>query len=902
MVRKHTYFFIAFLLFLFSWATLNSQTVNVSLDSWSSMRRLSTPQQEKLYLHFDKPYYAAGERMWFRAYLLDATNLTADTTSKAVYVELINSRDSIISRQKLNKIDGFFSGSFYLYELLPEGIYRVRAYTNWMRNAGNTFFYQHPFFIGNSISSQIKTSIQFTFQGPKKALAEIKFIQNNAPLAAKKILYKLNIAGKKSTRVNTETTTDGKISIAYNPLKLKDKKPSVSVTYEDTISKYDRTFVLSTKNDFDVQLFPEGGEIVNGTTNCVAFKAIKTDGLSIDVQGTLYDTEGQKVSDFKSEHLGMGKFYFLTEIYKHYYVVFKTASGETKRIDLPKPKKDVFALAAVVKYGRILVSVKSEMGRMVKDSLTLLGHIGGTVFYRETISGFTPAVLFDTKDMHPGIAHFVLLDKDGKPISERLVFVKPKRMADVNLDFMKLVHDKRERVTCVLDANDSKGKPIVNGSFSIAVTDANAVLLDPGNDNIMSNLLLTSDIKGFIEKPGLYFDPDFKNADDALDLLLMTQAWKRFDISDALKGEIKQASHPIEKGYEISGQVSAGKNKPLKGVQVLVYAPNIQYFNSAESDKEGNFSFNNLFFPEKTQFTIEARRKKTLKEDIRISVNEQDLPEIDENIFPADAVTPVTDEYLQAANEKYYNENGTRNVYARNRGLISFTPQKIIEESNNPNISYSDEDYVLEGATLDRFNRGDLPSLLKKLPVLTGWNEQIQPKTSAGDNSHEEIIIGPRFAIDGIIYSYNEVKNIKVEDLESIHVLRSSEATDKKKSLDNTLISLSFKMVNPISASADKQKIISVMPLGYADNVLFYEPKYQFFADRTNPIADWRSTITFIPQVTTGPTGKAIFSFFTSDRVSPYNIVIEGISPEGEPCRMVTKKMLLSKEYLHKVE
>ena len=899
MAKQHIYL-IPFLLAMYCFNSLTAQTIEVDIEPWANLEKLPVPKQEKIYLHFDKPYYASGERMWFRAYLLDAASLTEDTLCNTLIVELINSRDSLIYRQKINKIEGIFSGSFKLNEMLSEGTYRVRAYTNYMRNAGDAYFFIRPFFIGNNLSSEIKTSVSFTFLTDKMAMAEIKFSRKDKPLALKEIRYTVTLMGKKPRRKSAETTVDGLFRFEYNPKKLDQQKPTLTVFYEDSVNKYERSFVIPTKNEFDVQIFPEGGEVIHGTTNCIAFKAIKTDGLGIPVSGVLYDNDDKKVTEFKSKHVGMGKFCFFTEIYNRYYVVFTTADGETRRIDLPKAKKETCALGAVVKYGRILVHVKSEMNRMVNDSLILLGHMGGTVFYREFISGFTPAVVFNTKDMHPGIAHFVLLDKTGTSISERLAFVRPLQETSVSIDFSRLVHEKRRPVTCQLTARDSKGKPIQNGTFSVSVTDASAVDYDAGAENIMSRLLLTSDIKGFVEKPGLYFDPANKNAEEAIDLLLMTQGWRRFSVQKVLEGEVKEDLFKREKGFDLSGTVLMGnKGIPLKDVQVLAYAPNILYFDETTTDARGYFIFDSLRFPDKTQFTLEARRKKPTNEKIRIETNEPSFPNIDDNIFPDKAATAITDEYMLVTNEKYFNENGTRNIYARNRGLISITAPQLIETVKNEPFRYSSEEYILEGPLLKERENESLPALLQSLPGMEGWNEEMQPKTKKGDNPHEEIIKGPRFAIDNIIYSYNEIKHIPINQLEAVTVFKSPA---KEPTASNTLLSLSFKVSNPILSSADKHTIASIMPLGYADNVQFYVPKYEHFSARSNPLPDWRSTLIFIPELRTDSKGQAVFSFYTADRLAPYKIEIEGISPQGEPCRMLTKKMLLSKDYLHQVE
>jgi len=910
MIKRYLLFLTIYLFCFIGWNPAVAQSITVSVSPWNTLPILKTAYQQKLYLHFDKPYYAAGERMWFRAYLLNANKNTPDTTNTPVYVELINSSDSIISRKKLQCLDGCYNGSFALHELLPEGIYQVRAYTNWMRNAGNGYFYHRQFFIGNSLSSQIKSNIQFTFQSSKKAQAEIKFVQSNAPFAGKNVRYYIQTEEKEVKKkkkkkkeikiLSAETTTNGTIIIDFNPNKIKDKKPSITVFYRDSANDYRRSFAIPNKNDFDVQIFPEGGSIIQGMTNCVGFKAIGSNGLGIDVDGTLFDNDDKKISDFKSTHLGMGKFCYYPDDTHRYYVVFKTAKGEVKKINMPRTEKEGFALAAVQKYGKLLVSIRSPKGRMVNDSLTLLAHVRGTVFYRQPIAGFTPAVVFDIKEVEPGIAHFVLLNKKGEAISERLVFIRSTHAhPDFSIDFYNPVNTKRDKVTCVFQVKDFEGKPIDNGTFSAAITDANVVQSDSTNENIYSSLLVCSDLKGFIEKPGLYFDPRYKNAYEGLDLLMLTQGWRRFDINKAAKGDIDVPEFDMEKAYDVSGQINAGKSdKPLKGIQVLAYAPNIGYINSTETDKEGFFFFKNLAFPENTQFTIQARRKKGAKEDVNILIDRQEFPETEGNIFPAEAVTPVTDTYLQAANEKYYYENGTRTAYSKTRELLAYTPEKQVEETLDPDYDYSNDDFAMEGLPLQNMNYEDITSLLKKLPGLENWNENTQPKTSTNGNPHEEVIVGPKFAIDGNIYSFNEVRNINVKDLESVQISHSKFSKDKKDPLSNTLVKLSFKENNPLSGTTDKQKMVTTMPLGYTSNILFYEPKYEFFSVRERAMPDLRNTISWTPNIRTGATGKGIFSFHMADKMSIYNIVIEGISKSGEPCRFEGKRMLFYKDYI----
>lgn len=107
--------------------------------------------QEKIYLHLDKPFYAAGDNVWFKAYLVDATLHQLDSQSRVVYVDLIDNTKSIFRHQMLYADGGISFGDFQLPDTLPEGRYAIRAYTNYMKNFGEDFFFTREFSVFNAL-------------------------------------------------------------------------------------------------------------------------------------------------------------------------------------------------------------------------------------------------------------------------------------------------------------------------------------------------------------------------------------------------------------------------------------------------------------------------------------------------------------------------------------------------------------------------------------------------------------------------------------------------------------------------------------------------------------------------------------------------------------------------------
>jgi len=897
-MKKSTFTIIySFLLIIIFSTPLLSQNTDSTSVNWDKLPRLKTLPQEKLYLHFDKPYYVAGDRMWFRAYLVNADTHKTDTASCAIYVELINSKDSLIQRIKIRNNKGVYTGGILLDETTPEGTYSVRAYTNWMRNAGSDFFYFRQFYVGNSITSQIQSSIKYTFYNDKKVGADIYFKQKDGPLASKKINYYFNLKGQPKSVKSLTTTANGFIHIEYNPLQIEAKKPFIYLSYLEGQSKYERSYILPAKEtEYDVQFFPEGGSLVAGTSNGVAFKAIQSDGLSTDITGNLFDDKDVKVCDFKSTHLGMGKFYFLPDSTKKYYALIENKGGEKKRFELPPVKQNTYLLTASIRNKKIFIAIKSDISVQGSDSLILLGHSRGTVFFKSSVTSSKTLYTFNENELRPGILSFLLINKKGEALSERLVFVKPDKMPNISLNFDKKAYEAREKVTCAVKVVDSKGNPI-QGSFSVAATDANDVQLDKSAENIINALLLSSDLKGYIEKPNDYFDPTNKQADEDLDILMMTQGWKRFDVEKILRGKQEKAENYLEEGQAISGRVAAGLlNKMKKGTIVTILAPSIRYFGTTETDDKGRFIFSRFQFPDSTKFTIHAKQKKGLKDAVEIYLDQDTFPQIQEHIVPPENTIAVNESQLESANQKYIYENGVFNQTLKELVVTekAVEPEELITD---PDYLFSYEDYSLSKADLDRYSKMPFSSLLHAIPDLSTWSEypvNNDAQIYSDDNGMDDSDPGPHFAWNGNIYTYQEVQGLNVEDLQNLKVLRTM-APGGKKSLDNILIVLEFKNNKTLFSQSMPQNIVTIMPLGYAKNVVFYQPKYDVESVHNSLTPDWRSTICWQPELKTDASGTGTFWFYTADRTSAYNIVIEGISPKGEACRIESKQLFFNK-------
>ena len=261
--------------------------------------------KEKLYLHTDKDIYQAGDTIWFRSYTVNAFTNTPAIISRLIYVELSDKRDSIIQRLKFREWDSTFYGNINLPKDIKQGDYCIRAFTYWMQNEGTDYFFKKNIRVVNPDEARINTEVKYIRQEDGTLTAEIK-LSNAMNIVYNKQLFqyqvnKPNQAGK--TR-SVRTDDNGILRVQLQP-----DDYSIHLSTRDNSSiECDRyLYIPKETTDFDVQFFPEGGNLLNNNYQRVAFKAIDSNGLSTEIEGTVY-LDSVPTVQIKSEHKGMGSF------------------------------------------------------------------------------------------------------------------------------------------------------------------------------------------------------------------------------------------------------------------------------------------------------------------------------------------------------------------------------------------------------------------------------------------------------------------------------------------------------------------------------------------------------------------------------------------------------------------
>jgi len=313
--------------------------------------------------------------------------------------------------------------------------------------------------------------------------------------------------------------------------------------YERDIRIYDEKLdsagtVTVVPREAKMQFFPEGGDLVAGVENAVAFKANDQFGLPVTVKGVLQDRSGKELLAFESIHDGMGKFLVTPDMTDSITAVWTDDRGMEHRTALPKPKPTGAVLRAIPGIQKVLFSVaRSADGGPELKRLTIIGHMHQHLVYKARINlddNFMSGGTIPTGQLPSGVLVLTLFDANMMPVAERVVFVNNHEyLFDPELSVQIKGVTRRGKNTLVIDVPDT-----LKTNMSLAVTDVTADGEFPNDDNIISRLLLTGEVRGYVHDPYFYFASSADSLVNMLDLVMMTHGWRRIKWEALARGQL----------------------------------------------------------------------------------------------------------------------------------------------------------------------------------------------------------------------------------------------------------------------------------------------------------------------------------------------------------------------------
>ncbi|WP_197062833.1 TonB-dependent receptor plug domain-containing protein [Hymenobacter sp. APR13] len=789
-------------------------------------------QPEISYLHLNQAAYVAGETVWFKAYVADANSHQLDSLSRVLYVDVVSpSGRRVLLRRTLALRGGLAHGDLALPDTLAQGVYTVRAYTHWMRNAGEQLFFSRRVPVWQTAPA--------------------------APDAA--------------ASASVGTAVHARREVA---------RP-----------------VASSRPD--VQFFPEGGDYVAGLSTVVGVKAVDATGAGLAVRGEILDDQNQVQGSFSTPALGMSAFSFSPAAGRRYHARVVLPNGTAADYPLPavQPAGWVMNVREIGNTLRVLIRHRAAAGAAAgPQALRLLAHVRGVLVYagQGQINGDEIFSATLSKDKLPaGVLHLTLFDEQQIARAERLAFVPDPNPLRVAVRSDRPSYGAREAVTLEVEVRNAAGLP-TGAELSVAVADEAGLPATGTTDaTIESHLLLTSELKGYVENPGYYFRQPTPDTRLALDYLLLTQGWSRFVWRELLASDTSPAAayrFLPEQTLTLGGRLVRTNGKPVPNGTLTLYQQANKSVNVSQANDAGRFLYQGFSGQDSAKVLLQARTEKG-SNNILIQLDElwplpaTPLP-LPLQVLPA--ATPELAAYSQRSRrqqvlERQYLPDSTRSILLRNVTVKS----RATPPEQSVFSLHSNADYVL--------NLSDIPSTAAFSDIFQLLQGRVSGLQITRSNSSYNVMIRgassitgssqPLYLLDGMPISDAEgLMGVAPVTVERIEVLKGASAAIYGSRGAGGVIAVFTKRGNfNYDYSKEPAAGVAVRQLpAYHRAREFYAPRYEqaSAANRPDPRA---TTLYWLPRLSVPASGTARFTFYTADQGGTFRVSAEGIGATGQP-------------------
>lgn len=780
--------FLAAIVFIQNIAAAQNNPLQPIVDLFNDYRAAGI--QEKIYVHTDKNYYLTGEILWFKIYYADAVAHKPLNLSKVAYLELLDAHNQPVQQIKAGLYQGEGSGSVFLSQNLASGHYKLRAYTQWMKNYEAGYFFE-----------------------------------------------------KTITIVNLN-------KLPHNPLP-------------------------ETRQDIDIQFFPEGGALVQGINSKIAFKAVDIYGKGLSFTGYVMDNK-DTLLQFSPQHAGMGQFLLTPQAGRRYRAVVTSPSGGIVEKELPLAQA-VGVTMMLTKPREGTVELTAYTNDPTLQSLYLLAHTRSSVKITQaaTVQNGRAVFRFATSGLGEGISQITLFDDNKKPVCERLFFKKPRQVLGLQINSDQKAYNKRTTGQININVQGLTTVDTAGLSMTIYALDS---LQKIDSSRIQQYLYLSSDLKGYIENPGYYFtnDPD---ADTAADNLMLTQGWRRFVWKDVLAASKPAFQYPPEiGGHLVTGQViNSLTGKPAPGIATYLSAPaGITEFGNSISNKNGfvKYEMNNFFGGTKI-----IAQTNPLSEDSIYSI---EIYSPFSKAFSPTKLSPF-EKPLENPETLLQQSIGmqVQNIYAGDK-LHRFSYPSFTDTASffvTPDYFYRLDDYtrftsieevLREYVTLVNVRRRNGRV---ELPIVDVLNQQYLPGA-------------PLNLLDGVpVFDFTKFFEFDPLKIYSLDVITQRYVSGQMmfggilnwKTFKPSLENYHF---HPNTLVTDYE--------GMALEREFYAPVYNTTEDITSKVPDYRNVLLWKPHIQMSAADQSPIKFYTSDLAGKYVVIVEGLSKNGIPGSAIT--------------
>jgi hypothetical protein len=616
---------------------------------------------------------------------------------------------------------------------------------------------------------------------------------------------------------------------------------------------------------YDPQFFPEGGYLVQGLLSKVGFKLTDSRGRSVAAEGTILDEAGRSVAHFSTLWAGLGSFAFTpAKAGVAYKAVIKLPNHQIITRVLPPVRKQGYVLHLEdADSQRLRLVVQAQGPAATSETVFLLGHAGQRVVLAAKTQMHGGQVEFSVlkQQLAAGISHFTLFNSQRQPLCERLYFRPPAATLALAATVDKAQYAPREKVTLQVAA---PGPQPANLSVAVYQLDS---LSAAGGADITSYLWLAADLKGQVEAPSRYFTPGPEVA-AAADNLMLTQGWSRFQWAKVLAPKSDSLPHlPELNGPVLRGQVLArATGAPAPHVPVYLASPSrrIQlYTASSQADGHVQFELPDLYGPRQLVIQTDPRRDSVYRVEIQNPFSTHYAASAAPLLPSSLLATSLLRRHVQrAVQERYFGAPQVR--YAA----------PLLDSAAFYGLPT--EHYLLNKYTrfkvMEEVLREYVPGVLVRIHK-DGFHFIVP------DYQRRESMENPLVLLDGVpVFNVNRMMAFDPLKVRRLDVLTTRYFLGPL--VLPGVISFSTYKGDLAGFPLDPHALLQEYE-GLQGTREFYAPRYETAATAQSRLPDFRNLLYWNPTVSTTPGASATNTFYTSDQVGKYCIVVQGITSDG---------------------
>jgi hypothetical protein len=628
-----------------------------------------------------------------------------------------------------------------------------------------------------------------------------------------------------------------------------------------------------------LQFFPEGGSVITGANSTIAFHIVDSNKEPVAVSGYVKDNHDSIITAFASDKYGLGKFEFFPtrgRTYKAYL------GPEEKNMVYPLPPYNFYAgqLSATKQInGDIKLRVLLEDSIYQKNFRTCLVGVAKDSLCFASIGTGMYEVTVPEKKLPAGTTTFYLLDEKLNLLSERSIYIRNNLTVKAELD--KTIYQKRDKADLTVSIADAQNRPVLS-SLCIAVTDSNFV--QPANIHDIVSVYFENRSQPLSHDWWLANAGDL--SDQQLDILMMAAA----DSHHIMNKEYNPGflSSDDDSLLYITGRAVYQDEKPAAKKIATLFSPsgNSAYATDTITNA-GRFVFPLTAYPDSTRVSIQVINQRGNNEEVNIFLDTLKFPDLS-GLLPKKkfSIKPaMINDYL-----KFY-PNAISIDRSNELGGVTVTGYKRKESKYDESKRISQNSWIITHDDLGRGGAGRITNAILRVPGLQVIGGFIAIKGLSGFGSGPST--EPIIVVDGVqvftlggdgmgtvspVLSY--LNSLNADEISFIEVLTGPEASSFGVRGRNGVI-----LINT-GATEQEQKsnnsLHTFLLRGYHTPPSFLMPDYNNTKTKMARFNDLRSTLYWQAANTTDPGGKTKITFFTSDVITTYKIIITGVTVNGD--------------------